>query len=346
MSFELFAFEPRAATPTRPKPMGLSARPPGFGAVLEPLRPSRAPRTAPLLAVAALLVAAGGATPQGDWSPERAALVYTSQASGNSDLWLAAKPDGDTINLTENPAQDHWASWFPDGERLAFQTLRDGNREVYVMDADGGGLTNLTNHPAQDLLPEVSPDGTRIVFFSDRGIEHGPRELPGHLYVMDADGGSVERLTVEPLTSTFFGSWSPDGRTILLARDFGGDVDLVVLDLETRQERRIRGTPASESGGRFSPDGGTIAFSMAKASGESRIVLVTADGSGRRELTRGAQHYQPNWSPDGHWLIFSAASLQATQFDLMTVSVDDGTVRALVATEVDERSGSWRPAHR
>jgi len=316
------------------------------GAVLEPGLRTRAARTAPLLAIAALLVAAGGATPQGDWSPERAAFVYTSQASGNSDLWLAAQPDGDAINLSEDPAQDHWASWFPDGERLAFQTLRDGNREVYAMDADGGGVINLTNHPAQDLLPEVSPDGARIVFFSDRGIEHGPRELPGHLYVMDADGGNVERLTEEPLTSTFFGSWSPDGRTILLARDFDGDVDLVLLDVATRRERRIRGTPASESAGRFSPDGGTIAFNMALASGESRIVLIAADGSDRRELTRGAQHYQPSWSPDGRWLMISAAPLDAAQFDLMTVSLDDGTVRPLVVTDVDERTGSWRPARR
>jgi len=301
------------------------------------------------VAIAAVVLAAGlfaptvGAPTQETWSPESAALVYTSQASGNSDLWLAAAPDADAVNLTGDAAQDHWASWFPDGERLAFQTLRDGNREVYVMNADGSGVTNLTGNPAQDLLPEVSPDGRRIVFFSDRGIEHGPRELPGHLYVMDSDGANVERLTGEPLTSTFLGGWSPDGRTILLARDFDGDIDLVLLDLETRRERRITGTAANESGGRYSPDGRRIALHATGEGGEARIVVIDADGGNRRELTRGAQHYQPVWSPDGRWLMFTGAPVGATQFDIMLVAAAGGPVRPLVDTEVDERAASWRP---
>jgi TolB protein len=281
---------------------------------------------------------------QSDWSFGTAAFAYTSQASGNADLWLSTGPMGESTNLTAHPAQDHWASWFPDGERLAFQTLRDGNREVYLMNADGSGLVNLTDDPAQDLLPTVSPDGSRILFFSDRGIEHGPRELPGHLYVMDADGANVERLTAEPLTSTFFGDWSPDGRTIVLARSFAGDVDLVLLDRVSGDEERLPGTEASEYGARFSPDGRWLAFHASRESGEARIVVMRVDGSERRDVTTGAQHYDPRWSPDGRWLLITGAPIGATQFDVMVVSVAGGQVRPLVATEVDERSGSWRPA--
>lgn len=279
-----------------------------------------------------------------EWSFGSAAFVYTSQASGIADLWLKRGPGGEVTNLTNGPAQDHWASWFPDGERIAFESLRDGNREIYVMSAGGADLVNLTQNPAQDLLPAVSPDGQRILFFSDRGIEHGPSELPGNLWVMDADGGNVERLTDQPLGSTFPGAWSPDGYTVVLARDFDGDVDLVLLDVETHQEQRILGTDAAESSGQFSPDGRRIAFNAAGDGDESRIVVVDLGSGERSEVTRGAQHYQPSWSPDGRWLMITGAPSGATQFDLLMVSVNGGRVLPLVATEADERSGSWRPA--
>ena len=280
---------------------------------------------------------------QGGWSFGDAAFVYTSQSSGNADLWFKTGPVGESANLTDSPAQDHWASWFPGGERLAFQTMRDGNREIYAMNADGSGTINLTNDPAQDLLPEVSPDGSRILFFSDRGIEHGPQELPGRLYVMDADGGNVESITETPLTSTFGGDWSPDGGAILFARDFDGDIDLVLLDLETGEERRLPGTSAAESAGRFSPDGARIAFNASGKDDEARIVVMNVDGGERREITRGGQHHSPRWSPDGRWLMFTGAASGETQFDIMMVSAEGGQVRSLVATDVDERGGTWRP---
>jgi TolB protein len=221
--------------------------------------------------------------------------------------------------------------------------MRDGQREVYVMSSDGSGARNLTDHPAQDLLPDVSPDGRRIVFFSDRGIEHEERRLPGNLWVMAADGGKPERVTRQALSSTFGADWSPDGSSLLFARDFDGDIDLVVLDLDSGLEQRLPGTSAAEYGGRFSPDGDRIAFHAGEASGEARIVVMSRDGSKRHVLTRGAQHYGPHWSPDGQWLMFTGAPLGASQFDLLIVPSAGGEVEPLVATATDERIGSWAP---
>ncbi len=297
--------------------------------------------------VALAATALAGSPPESalpTWSLEAAAFVFTSGASGNSDLWLQRGPGGPAENLTANPAQDHVASWFPDGSRIAFQTTRDGQREVYVMAVDGSGLRNLTDHPAHDLLPDVSPDGSGIVFFSDRGIEHGPREMPGNLYLVASAGGEPERLTREPLSSTFGADFSPDGRSLLFAREFGETIDLVLLDLATLEERRLPGTSAAEYGGRVSPDGRRVAFHAAEESGEARIVVMNLDGSERLELTRGAQHYGPQWSPDGRLLMFTGAPLGATRFDLMTVPSGGGEVLPLVATDQDERSGSWSPA--
>jgi Tol biopolymer transport system component len=62
----------------------------------------------------------------------------------------------------------------------------------------------LTNHAFEDHAPAFSPDGSRIAFTSDRD---GNAEI----YVMDADGANVRRLT-DNAAADFGPAFSADGR--------------------------------------------------------------------------------------------------------------------------------------
>ena len=79
---------------------------------------------------------------------------------------------------------------------------RDGNSEVYVMNADGSGKRNLTRDRASDDYPTWSPDGRRIAFLRGRLYSNNPgglgvhRFYGYHLYVMNADGSGLRRLTL------------------------------------------------------------------------------------------------------------------------------------------------------
>src|SRR6266568_3992848 len=135
---------------------------------------------------------------------------------------------GSLTNITNNPATVGQLTWSPDGARIAFVSDRDGNFEIYVMRADGSNQVNLSNNTALDGLPAWSPDGTKIAFSSDRD---GPGQMyvgPFQIYVMNADGSGVTRLTHDS-ASDVEATWSPDGSKIAFVSGTALGSDIYVM---------------------------------------------------------------------------------------------------------------------
>ena len=97
-------------------------------------------------------------------------------------------------------------AWSPDGREIAFASLSwQGNqRDIYVTNTEGNQVRRLTNHPFEDRAPAWSPDGRRIAFYSNRDHQAG-------IFVMDADGANIKRLTIG---FHDYPTWSPDGKQI------------------------------------------------------------------------------------------------------------------------------------
>ena len=72
----------------------------------------------------------------------------------------------------------------PDGSQIAFTYKGD----IYKVAANGGKAVRLTSQPSYESAPVWSPDGKKIAFASDR---NGGSDV----FIMDADGGTAQRLT-------------------------------------------------------------------------------------------------------------------------------------------------------
>lgn len=171
-----------------------------------------------------------------DFSPDGKRLVFGSKraaggSSRNSELFvLDLERDGPPVRLTDAWSFDNYPDWSPDGRAILFWSGRDGyyNWEVYRMAPDGSDPVNLTRAAGKERSARWTPDGSRIVFESERG---GTFDL----YVMDADGSRVRRITR-------YGGRSPDVRGPLPR-----PAPCLVVNGDFEEVTRARRPPGSEA---------------------------------------------------------------------------------------------------
>jgi len=78
------------------------------------------------------------------WSPSGEEIVYTSNRSGNYDIWVISLKDGKQRQLTRDPVYDGEPTWSPDGHEIAFISTRSGSKEIWIMSATGDHPRQLT----------------------------------------------------------------------------------------------------------------------------------------------------------------------------------------------------------
>lgn len=194
---------------------------------------------------------------------------------------------------------------FPQGwtGTIAFMSDRrgpdnpDGRNHIFTLDLASGRVSQLTsgrNH--HDQHPKWSPDGRRLSFVSSRGGNFD-------LYVMNADGTNVERLTDHP-ANDFDPMWMPDGQSLIFSSERDSRSDLYRLWLKDRRVERLThhfvGRAIMPN---VSPDGQFVAFAAQTLQRlqfwEFQIhVLELATGKTRALGNSGGACW-PSWSPDG-----------------------------------------------
>ena len=201
------------------------------------------------------------------------------------------------VNLTKNFAVDNRGAWSADGQKIAFHSTRNGNFEIYSMDANG--VTRLTFSAAIDFDPTWSPDGTKIAFDSSR--DDASREI----YVMNADGSNVTRLTLQPGVVDHMAAWSPDGTKIAFRSTRDGNGEIYVMNADGTSQVNLSNNPADDAFPNWSPDGTKIAFNSNR-DGNGEVYVMNADGTSQVNLSNfpGVSDGGPAWSPDGTKIAF------------------------------------------
>ena len=242
-----------------------------------------------------------------------------------------------------------------DHERIVFDSLRAGGEEpdVWTMSAKGRNPVNLTpGSPAFDGLASWRPDGRKIVFISERATPGDPTPGDREVFVMNADGSNVTQITFNSLDDDRV-AWAPDGRTLVVQRDYDpvrgqNDADLLTMKADGTRERNLTNSPGiDEIDPDWSPDGDRIAFASDR-DGDFEISTMKPDGSRVRQITANtAWDNEPDWSPDGRRFAFTSDRdmIESTPFqsEIYTMRADGGEQTRRTFHDLSEFNASWSP---
>jgi DNA-binding beta-propeller fold protein YncE len=332
---------------------------------------SRSPAPRIIAALAALIVGTGGfavaliafggdarrpidqAEPPITPVPKANGAIYFRIGGGGPSRIEAVEPDGSgrRVVFDTDPTRIAQIAWSPDGTRMAYQNPIAAERGIYVANADGSDAVRLTDG-INDAWPSWSPDGTRILFSSssyDSAIElcepaGADFTCPTDIYVMEADGSNVVRLTTD-IAPEYQPAWSPDGGRIAFVRvpvmeawdEIFNAPRIFTMNPEGGDVRQVStGTGGSDFSPTWSADGSHLAFAAIRYE-DWGIWVVNADGSNEHLVLGSAMagHVEdPEWSPDGRLIAF-IGNLEVDDYspdDALYVIRPDGTEVAQLAT--------------
>jgi Tol biopolymer transport system component len=120
------------------------------------------------------------------------------------------------------------------GKRRRYKWDFDPYMDIFEANPDGTGPKRLTDTKGYDAEGSYSPDGKQIVFCSERD---GNREL----YIMDADGRNVRKLTNAPKCYNGGPFFSPDGKRVVFRSDRKKEdhLQLYVINADGTGERAL-----------------------------------------------------------------------------------------------------------
>ena len=153
----------------------------------------------------ALLVGTAAAVALLALSAQHSTGLAGTRSVWNGDIYVVNADGTGRTRLTRNPAEEFSPAWSPDGTKIAFSRFTGSRFQIFVMNADGSGAVQLTFADASATGAAWSPDGTRIAF-----TRCGDS---CDVYLMDADGRNVRRLTYGEKRSHSSSSLGPNIRT-------------------------------------------------------------------------------------------------------------------------------------
>jgi len=254
------------------------------------------------------------------WSPDSKKIIFTSDRSGQEDLYLLEADDPEhkdfvsshkfkVRQLTNTPEPEIGVGFSPDGKKVAF--LRAG--KLWTMNPDGTDQKAVVNE-VEVFDYDWSPDSKWLVYARQDG------SFASELYIIAAAGGEAKNVTHY---ATYNGGVTWSGRRDRAISGTNGNklgfisqrhdsTGMYVLSL---QKPAVAGAPESKEfdwddvhiraeraaplpveEGAISPDGNRVAIRSSGSSGDD-LWVAASNGSQLSRLTTGGLHPQQiQWS--------------------------------------------------
>ncbi len=299
------------------------------------------------------------------WSPDGKTIAFSSDRTGNDDVYLMDATGGSATQLTCHDAWDAVQCWSPDGGSVLFVSRRDTTEnEPYEIPVGGGMPRRLVADDAYNVT--VTPDGDWITFVTGSSSwwrKHYRGSASRNIWVRAYVGGPSYRLIDWPMDDDR-PMWSADGRTLyFMSEREDGVPNIWMAEVELPEpgtgEPRIVSGPTqltfhAEDGvqkAEISADGTLIAYewnagiwAIDTRGGEPNEVVIDAPSDDkwnvdlRYTLSNNVSQYA--LSPDEDQLAYIA---RGELFVCPLEDGDPGRSMRITSTPAREKDPAWMP---
>jgi TolB protein len=189
----------------------------------------------------------GGTNGFASWSPDGKSIVYSSNRTGEAEIYWANADGSDAKRLTNSRGIDTSPNINPaTGRQIAFISNRGGAPGLYTMDSDGAGVQRFTEEDGDIQNPAYSPDGSMIAFawqkrrtgnFDIYVYNIGMRKF----YQLTSGSGSNERP-----------SWAPDGKHIAFTSNRTGTNQIYAMTVDGKKVLQLTNSAGGNEGATWS----------------------------------------------------------------------------------------------
>ncbi len=254
----------------------------------------------------------------GEW------VTFSSNRSGNLDLWAVSTKSGVVRSITDDPAEDWDPGLTPDGRSLLWSSNRTGVFEIWASNPDGTGARQVSRDGEDAENPTQTPDGRWIVYAS------GNRRTPG-IWKVHPDGSGAQLLV--PGATALLPEVSPDGVWALYLTAEGTRSTLQAVRIEDGKDAGVRISQETKrksvvtvGRSRWMSDGRRILFTGQDEHGLDGVYVQDfVPGKDTTATRRKLAGFDPDWkteslglSPDGRRLVLSETE------NLFSILVADG----------------------
>ncbi|MEZ4737949.1 MAG: S41 family peptidase [Flavobacteriales bacterium] len=293
------------------------------------------------------------------WSRDGEQLVFSSDRSGNKDVYVMPSIGGAATRLTFHSAEDVPSDVTPDGNAVLFYSDRldaasnqqfpiGGFGELYQVPISGGRAQQLITTPA--IGARFNTDGSKIVFYDVKGYEdelrkHHTSSVTRDIWTYDLKNGTYTQL------STFAGEdrhplYSADGGTVYYLSEEKGTFNIFKMpatggastQVSFLTEHPVRGLSMSRDGTLCFSYRGEL-YTMKEGSAPTKVPVRIAmdDRFGPERTVSVKEADEMNVSPNGKEVVF------VHRGEVFVTSVAEGTTRRITDTPEQERSASFSP---
>ena len=206
------------------------------------------------------------------WSPDGKSFAFIRTfIDGSKEVVVHECETGKERQLTFDRKYIDEVKWTHD-DQIIYSSTKGGKTDLWLIPANGGEPLQLTRGSGSVIQGRITNDGRRLMYYE--------QNITSRVKIGNLKTGAVQQLTND-VTRRYGVDFSPDGRYLAFIGQSNPDRflpanDLIILDRQSQQQRRLLSGKRWLQSLAWSPDGERIAWETSSDSVAARHEIYAA----------------------------------------------------------------------